>query len=298
MAKVDHTFNAKQSIYGRAFLGQGNQTAPVGTTDINPYFFEIGPIHVYNYSAGHNWSITPSISNSITAGVNYFHQTFSDANTNFAGVATAGFITGSPFVNAPNITIGNDFEPTGNTPPEGRQDITGAIDEALNWTKGRHQLRMGGEYRRAQVDEFYHRHAIGTFSFIGAQGPNGDGSVPWNTTDPDVAALADFMAGYLTKGSIAVGNPERTGLVAWFRPLCAGQLSGHDSIERQLRRSFRLHAADERQQEGSIGVPAESHSDGDRLPGAGHQPDLRQRLEQHQSAHRICVSAESSHPAW
>jgi hypothetical protein len=209
VAKVDHTFNSKQSIYGRAFLGQGNQTAPVGTTDINPYFFEIGPIHVYNYSAGHNWSITPSISNSITAGVNYFHQTFSDANPNFASVATAGFITGSPFANSPNITIGNDFEPTGNTPPEGRQDVTGAIDEALNWTKGRHELRMGGECRRAQVDEFYHRHAIGTFSFVGDQGPNGDGSVPWNTTDADVAALADFMAGYLTKGSIAVGNPER-----------------------------------------------------------------------------------------
>jgi hypothetical protein len=209
VAKVDHTFNQKHSIYARAFMGQGNQTAPVGTTDINPYFFEIGPIHVYNYSAGHNWSITPSISNTVTAGVNYFHQTFSDAKTAFGDVATAGFITGAPFVNAPNISIGNDFEPTGNTPPEGRQDITGHIDEALNWTKGRHQLRLGGEYRRAQVDEFYHRHAIGSYSFIGAQGPNGDGSVPWNTSDPDVAALADFLAGYLTKGSIAVGNPER-----------------------------------------------------------------------------------------
>ena len=210
VAKVDHTFNSKHSVYARAFMGQGNQTAPVGTTDINPYFFEIGPIHVYNFSAGHNWSITPAISNSFTAGVNYFHQTFSDANASFASVAQAGFITGSPFVNSPNITIGNDFEPTGNTPPEGRQDITGVLDEALNWTKGKHQLRLGGEYRRAQVDEFYHRHAIGSYSFIGDQGPNGDGSVPWNTTDPDVAALADFLAGYLTKGSIAVGNPERT----------------------------------------------------------------------------------------
>jgi hypothetical protein len=207
--KVDHTFNDKQSIYGRAFLGQGNQTAPVGATDINPYFFEVGPIHVYNYSAGHNWSITPSISNTITAGVNYFHQTFSDANTNFGAAATDGFVTGSPFQSAPNIMIGSDFEPTGNTQLEGRQDITGNIDDALNWTKGRHQLRMGGEFRRAQVDEFYHRHSTGVFSFLGTAGPSGDGTTTWNTDDPDVAALADFLAGYITKGSIAVGNPER-----------------------------------------------------------------------------------------
>ena len=232
--KVDHTFNSKQSIYGRAFLGQGNQTAPVGTTDINPYFFEIGPIHVYNYSAGHNWSITPAISNSITAGVNYFHQTFSDANTNFASVAQAGFITGAPFVNAPNINIGYDFEPTGNTPPEGRQDVTGAIDDALNLTIGKHELRMGGEFRRAQVDEFYHRHAIGTFNFMGGAGPNGDGSVPWNTSDPDVAALADFLAGFLTKGSIAVGNPERTVYSGAF------DLFGQDSyqVSTQLNLNF------------------------------------------------------------
>ncbi len=209
VAKIDHTFNQKHSIYARAFMGQGNQTAPVGTTDINPYFFEIGPIHVYNYSAGHNWSISPSLSNTITAGVNYFHQTFSDANASFASVTDAGFITGAPFVNAPNIIIGNDFEPTGNTPPEGRQDITGHLNDAFNWTKGRHQLRMGGEYRKAQVDEFYHRHAIGSYSFLGGEGPNGDGSVPWDTTDQDVASLADFLAGNLTKASIAVGDPER-----------------------------------------------------------------------------------------
>lgn len=209
VAKVDHTFNEKHSVYARAFMGQGNQTAPVGTTDINPYFFEIGPIHVYNFSAGHNWSITPSISNTVTAGVNYFHQTFSDANIGFANVATSGFITGAPFPNAPNIAIGNDFEPTGNTPPEGRQDITGHIDEALNWTKGKHEIRLGGEFRRAQVDEFYHRHATGAYTFTGDEGPWGPDAIN-QVIDPDVAALADFLAGYLAKASIAVGDPERT----------------------------------------------------------------------------------------
>ena len=217
VAKVDHTFNQKHSIYARAFMGQGNQTAPV-TSGINPYFFEIGPIHVYNYSAGHNWSISPAFSNTITAGVNYFHQTFSDANTSFASVTQAGFITGAPFPNAPNILIGSDFESTGNTPPEGRQDITGHINEALNWTKGKHEMRMGGEFRKAQVDEFYHRHAIGNYQFNGGAGPLGDSSVPWSkyNTDSkdlpyfqDIADLADYLAGFVTKASIAVGNPER-----------------------------------------------------------------------------------------
>jgi hypothetical protein len=207
--KLDHTFNQKHNVSARAFLGQGSQTAPVGQTDINPWFFEIGPIHVYNYSVADNYAISSRISNSLTIGVNYFNQTFSDAKTDFSSVSQSGFITGSPFVNAPNISI-SGFEPTGNTPPEGRNDITGHLDDAISWVIGKHELRLGGSYRQAQVNEFYHRHAIGTFSFKGGRGPNGDGSVAWDTTDSNVAALADFLAGYLTKGSIAVGNPERT----------------------------------------------------------------------------------------
>ena len=207
--KLDHTFSQRHNLSGRAFLGQGTQTAPVGQTDINPWYFENAPIHVYNYSVADNFVLSPQITNSLTIGVNYFNQVFSDAKTGFTAVTQAGFITGAPFPNAPNISI-SGFEPTGNTPPEGRNDITGHLDDAINWVIGKHQLRLGGSYRQAQVNEFYHRHAIGTFSFKGGQGPNGDGSVAWATSDSNVAALADFLAGYLTKGSIAVGNPERT----------------------------------------------------------------------------------------
>jgi hypothetical protein len=203
---IDHTFSQKHSVSARSFLGQGNQTAPVGQTDVNPWYFEIAPLHVYNYSVADNLVLTPSITNSLTIGVNYFNQTFSDAKTGFSAVADTGFITGSIFPeNAPNITI-SGFEPTGNTPPEGRNDITGNLDDAFNWTIGKHQLRLGGGYRHAQVNEFYWRHSTGSFTFKGTVGPwSGDASL-----DPNVAALADFMAGYLTKGSIVVGDPERT----------------------------------------------------------------------------------------
>jgi hypothetical protein len=156
--KLDHNFNERQSISARAFLGQGNQIAPVNGNSVLAYYFEVAPIHVYNYSLVHNWTLS-----------SHFNQVFSDQKTGF-DVDSLGFVTNSPYTQAPNITI-SGFEEIGNTPPEGRNDITGHLDEALSWVKGKHQFRFGGEYRQAQIDEFYQRHSTGSFKFTGATGP-------------------------------------------------------------------------------------------------------------------------------
>ncbi|HEY3706268.1 MAG TPA: TonB-dependent receptor [Terracidiphilus sp.] len=211
--KLDHTFSQKHNVSGRAFLGQGSQTAPTSQSAVNPWYFEVAPIHVYNYSAVDNYTFSPSIMNSVTIGVNYFNQTFSDAKTDFGGLADAGFVTGSQFPNAPNIKIFG-FEATGNTPPEGRNDITGHLDDAMSWTIGKHQLRLGGEYRQMQLNEFYWRHSTGTFTFDTNYGS------PWDATDESgnalidadskAKSLANFLAGYMTKSTMAFGDPERT----------------------------------------------------------------------------------------
>ena len=151
VAKIDHNFNDRQSISARAFLGQGDQIAPVCNCT-NPYYFEKAPIHVYNYSIVHNFSITPHITNQINVGVNYFNQIFNDQKTGF-DVDSLGFVTNSAYTNAPNLQI-SGFEQTGKTNPAGRNDITGHLDEGLSWVKGKHQLRFGGEFRQAQLDEF------------------------------------------------------------------------------------------------------------------------------------------------
>jgi Carboxypeptidase regulatory-like domain len=173
--KLDHNFNDRQSLSARAFLGQGNQIAPVCNCTI-PYYFEVGPIHVYNYSLVHNMTLSSHLTNQVTIGVNYFNQTFSDQKTGF-NVDSLGFVTNSPYTNSPNISI-SGFEAIGQTPPEGRNDITGHLDEALSWVKGKHQFRFGGEFRQAQVDEFYQRHSVGTFKFTGAVGP-WQGAMHW-----------------------------------------------------------------------------------------------------------------------
>jgi hypothetical protein len=225
--KLDHNFNERQSLSARAFLGQGNQIAPVCNCTI-PYYFEVGPIHVYNYSLVDNWTLSSHITNQVTIGVNYFNQTFSDQKTGF-DVDSLGFETNSPYTQAPNIII-SGFEEIGLTAPAGRNDITGHLDDALSWVKGKHEFRFGGEYRQAQIDEFYQRKSVGKFQFTGADGPwaadyQNAQSQPQCTgyfaTTPsllsacqsgslgNVLALADFLAGDLNSGAIARGDAER-----------------------------------------------------------------------------------------
>lgn len=198
LAKIDYTINDRNSISAHWFVGQGNQVAPVGST--LAWYYEVAPIHVQNYSLVYNHVFSPSVTNQVLSGVNYFNQVFNDANASF-DAASLGLVTGSKLLGAPHIVIG-DFDPIGMTPPEGRNDITGHLTDDLSWIVGKHQFKFGGEFRKAQLDEFYHRHALGSFTFDGSQGG-------WNTGDTNVDALADFLAGYVERASIALGDPDR-----------------------------------------------------------------------------------------
>lgn len=215
LAKIDYNINDKNSLTAHWFVGQGNQVAPVGSS--LAWYYEVAPIHVQNYAIVYNHVFAPNLTNQVLAGVNYFNQIFNDANTNF-DMASLGFVTGSSLPGAPNINIGN-FDATGETPPEGRNDITGHLTDDLSWVIGKHQLKLGGEYRNAQLDEFYQRHALGSFTFNGSQGPDqsteaaGDS---WDTGDVNIDSLADFLAGRVYTASIALGNPDRQVFVTTY----------------------------------------------------------------------------------
>ncbi len=203
LAKVDYRLSSKDNLSAHWFVGQGNQVAPVGSQLLS--YYEVAPIHVQNIAIVYNRLINNHISNQVLAGVNYFNQIFNDNNTGY-NVQSLGFITGASFSNAPHISIGN-FDPVGQTPPEGRNDITGHLTDQLSYVVGKHQMRFGGEYRQAQLDEFYHRHATGAFKFDGSR-VGGSGYA---------GALADFLAGQTSAASITIGDPERQVFVnTWF----------------------------------------------------------------------------------
>lgn len=219
LAKIDYTINDKNSLTAHWFVGQGNQVAPVGSS--LPWYYEVAPIHVQNYAIVYNHVFTPTMTNQLLTGVNYFNQVFNDANNSF-DAASLGLVDGSSLPGAPNIKI-RGFDPTGETPPEGRNDITGHLTDDLSWVIGKHQIKLGGEFRQAQLDEFYHRHALGSFTFDGSQGPDqkprcaGDSWDQFPTSDANctsttpalVDALADFVSGRIQSASIALGDPDR-----------------------------------------------------------------------------------------
>jgi Carboxypeptidase regulatory-like domain len=188
LIKLDANLTDKDHLSARWFVGQGTQTAPTSSA-LTPYF-ENAPIHVQNYSIIYNRIVTPSIANQLSVGVSYFNQVFSDADTAFSplGLGLNTGVTDPSLPGAPHLVIGptgsgsgltagnTGFDPTGVTPPSGRNDITGHLDEDLTWTKGAHQLHFGGEARQAQVDDFYQTGQRGTLYFDGSQGP-------WNTSN-------------------------------------------------------------------------------------------------------------------
>ncbi|HEY1983784.1 MAG TPA: TonB-dependent receptor [Terracidiphilus sp.] len=211
LAKIDYTINDRNSLTAHWFVGQGNQVAPVGSALY--YYYEVAPIHVQNYAIVYNHVFTPTMTNQVLAGVNYFNQVFNDLNNSF-DVASLGLVTGSGLPGSPNINI-SGFDSTGETPPEGRNDITGHLTDDFSWTIGKHQFKFGGEWRKAQLDEFYHRHALGSFTFDGSQGPIQDPKQQqitgdtYNSGDLRIDALADFLAGRVMTSSIALGDPDR-----------------------------------------------------------------------------------------
>jgi hypothetical protein len=212
LVKLDHSLNNNHRLSFRGFLGRGSQTAPVGS--LISYYFQVGPIRVQNYSAVHNAILGPALTNQILFGVNYFNQSFSDANSTFDPVAL-GFntgVSGSDLAGAPYLSI-TGFDPTGVSPNSGRTDVTTHLSDTLSYTRGPHEIRMGGEIRRVGIEEFgagggNNAGIRGNFFFNGTQGPwRSLLSVPGY--DTNIAALADFLAGYVYQSTILSGDIRR-----------------------------------------------------------------------------------------
>ena len=170
--KVDHQINSRNNLAVRYFGGTGSQTALVNNSAPYLNYYEVAPIHVHNYSVVLNSVLTPRLVNQLVLGVNYFKQTFNDENTsiNPAAVGLNTGVTDPSLSGSPTINI-SGFAIVGATQPTGRIDTVGHATDTFSYTIGKHQIKFGGEFRRAAYDIFYRSNERGTFNFDGTQGP-------------------------------------------------------------------------------------------------------------------------------
>jgi hypothetical protein len=195
IVKLDHIFNERNNIAVRYFGGTGSQEQSVGSAI--PYYYQVAPSRMHNFSVVYNTVLTPKLVGQTVVGINYFKQTFNDANDGF-NIPALGFNTGvtnPALFGSPSISI-SGFDGLGLTGHLGRIDTTGHLNQTFSYTKGSHQIRFGGEVRRARLDVFYERNSLGRFTFDGSQ-----------TGDP----LGDFLAMRIapTNATISVGNRQR-----------------------------------------------------------------------------------------
>jgi hypothetical protein len=207
--KIDDQINSRNNLAVRFMGGVGTQTALVNNSAPYQQYYQVAPIHVYNYSVVLNTVFTPRLVNQLVLGVNYFKQTFNDNDTSYnpAAIGLNTGVTDPALSGAPTVNI-SGFAIVGATQPTGRIDTVGHATDTFSYTIGRHQIKFGGEVRRAAYDVFYRSNQRGTLSFTGAQGPWASDS----SVSSSLKALSDFLAGYVSATSgatIARGNLER-----------------------------------------------------------------------------------------
>ena len=184
--KLDHNFTDKHHLSLRYLGTTGKQTAP--TASLYADYFQTAPMHIHNASIIDTYILNSRMLNQLTLGMNYFLQTFNDANQSFNPQTNAGLTLGitNPIVaqGAPSIIFsgggtGTGFDQVGATQPSGRTDVTGDIADAFHLTLGKHSIKIGGEYRRGNVNQLYFSSARGTFTFDGQRGSTG--GLGWST---------------------------------------------------------------------------------------------------------------------
>jgi hypothetical protein len=206
-ARIDHTLSERQNFFVR-FSYEKRRNAP-------PNFFGTPATNVsvvndkfYNTTLNHVYSLTPTVINNIRYG---FTRAAAQQGPNSFGFdpTTLGFPS-SLAANAsalvfPTFTIGGGSDgltspgeiTTGQIGGSGNEQArdTHNVSDSITWLKGKHTVRLGGEYRLYRFYPFQFLAPTGSFSFnrFATRGPEPTTSP--NLVESSGSSLASFFLG-------------------------------------------------------------------------------------------------------
>jgi hypothetical protein len=147
VVKIDHTIDAKNSIWYRFQQDTGLQAAY--TDPINPIFNAYSPQPQRTLVLGYTRIFTPNLVNQFNPGVSSYSSLFLPNNYSQVLQSFPIVLSGGSS-NAPFTTVGGNDQ----TYTQGRKVTQWQINDNLIWTSGRHSFKFGENSRRLDVSDY------------------------------------------------------------------------------------------------------------------------------------------------
>lgn len=183
-ADISHNFSGNLRLHGY-YAGQHDlRQEPTLQGNTVPNFGDTRESKRQIATLSLDQSISSNVVNETRLGFNRIHITFSPNATQ--NPASIGILDGNNFNSGlPQMSIGGTGVNLGGPAgfPQGRGDTTGVLSDTLNYIRGRHSFKFGGEFRRFNNNNF--NSDAGTLTFLNvtdfANGqPNGFSISPGN----------------------------------------------------------------------------------------------------------------------
>src|SRR5277367_693391 len=215
IAKIDENLTNTELLTGRYAFSQSYQIFPFGSPggygagSRLPQFAQTSPARVQVVSVSLLSTLSPSKINEVRFGYSRYRTSFSSLDANF-DPNSIGLNFGTGKLGLPEFDFTNieNLGATGFSVPRGRTSQSFQILDNFTWLKGRHTLKFGGEFRRAEISNFNDNLERGIYQFTAGVGLS---------PDPVVDALADFYTGGTQDAnfccsyvSVNAGNTQRT----------------------------------------------------------------------------------------
>ena len=197
--KIDHNFNKDNLLTGRYYIGDSDQSFPLGLVggSLLPGYNVTTPTRVQMIALSYVSVLSPNVVNESRLGWNRFAEGFFPEDRSFNPETAIGLDTGVTAYNngLPRINVGSYAQIGANyTVPRQRVDTNWHYIDGISWKHGKHDFKFGYEFRRTSISQILNIDFRGKLSFGGTSLE---------------AALANFLSGTPTGGSIAEGNTNR-----------------------------------------------------------------------------------------
>jgi hypothetical protein len=203
MARVGHQISKKDSLNAMYFFNSARSQSvsnyPELTSQTSTRGQNINLSEIHTFGPGVINTLSANFNRQRTSLLNPFAFTEDIAgNLGIQGISTNPFDWGVPITQFTNFTALND------TIPSLTRNQTFRIVDILLWNHGKHNVRLGGELRRVEVNTLTDPDARGTFTFSG-----------FTTSDLTAAGLpvqntgfdfADFLLGLPQTTSVRFGS--------------------------------------------------------------------------------------------